>query len=191
MDKAQCADEPVVLRDGRHRKCKASQNAGSEYAAPKPQCKKLGAGAGKSFAYHRPTLTKKTHEMQAYRKKRVPQARQAQMDAGDAKRHKTWKRGLFHSPNIRITCIIRNFIKIQNRALSSFCFSPRLRSCLCCRSSLILRICNSPPCAQKQRSRKRLAHHCPMTLRESLFIISKYQSAFWLMSASASGSVPK
>ena len=59
MDKAQCADEPVVLRDGRHRKCKASQNAGSEYAAPKPQCKKLGAGAGKSFAHHRPTLTKK------------------------------------------------------------------------------------------------------------------------------------
>ena len=38
---------------------KASQNAGSEYAAPKPQCKKLDAGAGKSFAHHRPTLTKK------------------------------------------------------------------------------------------------------------------------------------
>lgn len=49
--------------------------------------------------------------MQASRKKRIPQAQQAQMDAGDAKRHKIWKRGLFHSPNIRITCIIRNFIK--------------------------------------------------------------------------------
>lgn len=41
----------------------------------------------------------------------MPQAQQAQMDAGDAKRPKTRKRGLFHSPNIRITCIIRNFIK--------------------------------------------------------------------------------
>lgn len=49
--------------------------------------------------------------MQTYRKKRIPQAQQAQMDAGDAKRPKTWKGGLFHSPNIRITCIIRNFIK--------------------------------------------------------------------------------
>lgn len=105
MDKAQCADEPVVLRDGRHRKCKASQNAGSEYAAPKPQCKKLDASQADS--------NQKTHEMQAYRKKRTPQAQQAQMDAGDAKRHKTRKRGLFHSPNIRITCIIRNFIKSQ------------------------------------------------------------------------------
>ena len=59
MDKAQCADEPVVLRDGRHRKCKASQNVGGEHAASKPQCKKLDAGAGKSFAHHRATLTKK------------------------------------------------------------------------------------------------------------------------------------
>lgn len=33
------------------------------------------------------------------------------MDAEDAKRSKTRKRGLFRSPNIRITCIIRNFIK--------------------------------------------------------------------------------
>ena len=49
--------------------------------------------------------------MQAYRKKRMPQAQQVQMDAGDAKRLKTRKRRLFHSPNIRITCIIRNFIK--------------------------------------------------------------------------------
>ena len=49
--------------------------------------------------------------MQAYRKKRMLQAQQTQMDAGDAKRPKTRKRGFFHSPNIRITCIIRNFIK--------------------------------------------------------------------------------
>lgn len=49
--------------------------------------------------------------MQAYRKKRIPQAQQAQMDAGDAKRPKIRKRDFFHFPNIRITCIIRNFIK--------------------------------------------------------------------------------
>ena len=54
---------------------------------------------------------KETHEIQAYYIKRIPQAQQAQMDAGDAKKPKIRKRGFFHSPNIRITCIIRNIIK--------------------------------------------------------------------------------
>lgn len=122
MDKAQCADEPVVLRDGRHRKCKASQNAGSEYAAPETAVQKAGRWSWKKFCASQGDSNQKTHEMQAYRKKRIPQAQQTKMDAGDAKRHKIWKRGLFHSPNIRITCIIRNFIKSKtgHSLLSAF-----------------------------------------------------------------------
>ena len=63
-------------------------------------------------------MRKETHEMQTYCKKRVPQAQQTQMGTETAKRPKSRKRGLFHSPNIRITCIIRNFIKFKIRHFS-------------------------------------------------------------------------
>ena len=81
------------------------------HAAPETAVQKAGRWSWKKFCASQGDSNQKTHEMQAYRKKRMPQARQTQMDAGDAKRHKIRKRGLFHSPNIRITCIIRNFIK--------------------------------------------------------------------------------
>lgn len=105
---------------------------------------KAGRWSWKKFCASQADSNQKTHEMQAYRKKRIPQARQAQMDAGDAKRSKTLKKRAFSLPQYSYNVHYTKLYQIQNRALSSFCFSPRLQSCLCCRSSLILRVCTLP-----------------------------------------------
>ena len=45
-------------------------------------------------------------------RKNAPASAEAQKPL---ERPEIWKRGLFHSPAFRITCIIRNIIKIKNR----------------------------------------------------------------------------
>ena len=55
-DKLQ-ADEATLITEWRT--CWQEKHAELSMPHPKPQCKKLDAGVGKSFAHHRPTLTKK------------------------------------------------------------------------------------------------------------------------------------
>ena len=85
------------------------------------------------------------------------------MSTEDVKRPKIRKRGLFHSPNIRITCIIRNFISFKIGHFSSSCAKTKI------------------PAMHGTVSAQCIAGTN----------IIKDQFAFWFISASVSGSVPK